>query len=201
MPVILTEPAILETPSVAPRRKKWTREEVDFLATTELFMGARYELIEGELIDKMAQGRPHSNRTWEIVILLGEIFGVRKVQHDVPIDVAPEDNPTSAPEPDVIVLTKDFASITGRFPSPEEIALLVEVCDSSLAFDRSTKADLYARAGIADYWTFDIQGRRLIVHREPWDGHYRSAIAYDVNESVAPLACPDKPFAVRAAFP
>jgi hypothetical protein len=50
---------------------------------------------------------------------------------------------------------------------PEEIALIVEVSDSSLRFDLTVKATLNARAGIGDYWVLDIPGWRLIVHRDP----------------------------------
>ncbi len=85
-------------------------------------------------------------------------------------------------------------------PRPEDLELVVEVSDTSLAFDLTTKAVLYARAGIQEYWVLDIQGCRVMVHREPVAGRYRAIVAYGENESVAPLAAPEKPFHVADVF-
>ena len=69
--------------------------------------------------------------------------------------------------------------------------LVVEVADSTLRFDRSVKARLYAHAGIVEYWVYDVNGERLIVYLDPRDGEYQSIQAYGKDESVAPLAAPD----------
>src|ERR1700678_623537 len=89
------------------------------------------------------------------------------VQQGAPIDVSPEDNPSNEPEPDIIVLNRDFLNFRSANPSPQDLHLVVEVADTTLNFDLTTKAALYARAGVADYWVLDVNGRRLIVHREP----------------------------------
>jgi Uma2 family endonuclease len=81
------------------------------------------------------------------------------------------------------------------------LRLVVEVADSTLGFDLRTKAALYARAGIAEYWVLDIAGRRMIVHRNPQAGTYVSVAAYNEDESVAPLAAPDSCFRIRDTFP
>jgi len=107
-----------------------------------------------------------------------------------PIDVAPEDNPTNEPEPDVIVLKRQLSHF-----------LVVEIADTSLNFDLTTKAALYARAGIAEYWVLDVTGRRLLVHRDPKSSEYASIVAYGERESVAPLAAPQAEFRVADAFP
>ena len=78
---------------------------------------------------------------------------------------------------------------------------MVEVSDTSLAFDLTTKAGLYARAGVAEYWVADINGRRIIVHREPSGGKYRLVSAYSEQESIAPLAVAQSEFRVADAFP
>ncbi len=111
------------------------------------------------------------------------IFGGRFVETEPSIDVAPEDNPTSEPEPDLIVLTKpswEFASN----PTPADIRLLVEVSDTTLDFDQKKKALLYARAGIAEYWLLDVKKRSLLVHREPVGGEYQSVRTYSEQEPV-----------------
>lgn len=127
-------------------------------------------------------------------------FGERSVLQGAPIDVAPEDNPTSEPEPDLVVLNRDLSHFKSDRPAPKDLRLVIEVADTSLGFDRTTKAALYARAGIVEYWILDIEGRRMIVHRDPQAGQYTSIAAYSFDESVAPLASPESLLSVAEAF-
>jgi Uma2 family endonuclease len=76
----------------------------------------------------------------------------------------------------------------------------VEVSDTSLAFDRTTKASLYSRAGFVEYWVLDVNARRLIVHREPMPDGYRSIVAFGESEKVAPLASPDRELSIGDLF-
>jgi Uma2 family endonuclease len=78
---------------------------------------------------------------------------------------------------------------------------VVEIADTSLAFDLTIKSALYARAGIVEYWVLDVPGRRLIVHREPQGGQYHSVTAYNDQESVAPLGAADSIFQAQTVFP
>jgi Uma2 family endonuclease len=163
----------------------------------------RVELIEGELIDKMGKNRPHVNTAALLTAWLIQVFGGLRVNAEAPIDVAPEDNPTNQPVPDLIVLTRnyiasDFRSTT---PQPTDLDLVIEIADTSLAFDLTVKAALYARAGIVEYWVLDVPGRRLIVHRDPQSGQYGSVTAYNEQEGVAPLGAPSSTFQVRNVFP
>src|SRR5450432_2069502 len=195
MPTTVTDlPAQL-----GPPRKRWTRSEYEELPSI-LLDGQRLELIEGELIYKMGKKPPHVNS----VALLGDwlvaVFGARCVLQEAPIDVASEDNPSSEPEPDLLVLKRDMAHFTRRKPRPDDLHLVVEVADSTLGFDLRTKAALYARAGIVEHWVLDVAGRRMIVHRDPQRGRYASVGAYAADESVAPLAAPDSSLRVSDAF-
>jgi hypothetical protein len=123
------------------------------------------------------------------------------VEGPTPIDVAPEDNPTSEPEPDVIVLTRPLTEFTTASPRPEEIRLLVEVSDATRFFDRGIKADLYARAEIVEYWSLDLVKRELSVFREPVSGSYQKVTVYGEAESVASLAAPERPILISALLP
>ncbi len=103
------------------------------------------------------------------------------------IDLHPQDSPTSIPEPDVIVLTgsiREFSALA----RPHELQLVAEVSSSSLAFDMTTKARLYARSEIQEYWILDVEARRLLVYREPTESGYGSIEAYGSEEFVSPLA-------------
>ncbi|MBV9938607.1 MAG: Uma2 family endonuclease, partial [Acidobacteriaceae bacterium] len=131
------------------------------------FDGQSLELVEGELISKMGKKRPHVNSSTLLAIWLMQTFGPLFVNQEAPIDVAPEDNPTNEPQPDVIVLKRELSYFLAANPQPEDLQLVVEVADTSRNFGLTTKAALYARAGIGEYWVLDVPGRRLLVHREP----------------------------------
>jgi Uma2 family endonuclease len=166
-----------------------------------LFDQERVELIDGELISKMGKKRPHVDTATLLLEWLIQVFGGRFVNSEAPIDVAPEDNPTNEPVPDMIVLNRSYSGFRSATPQPKDLQLVVEVADTTFTFDTTVKAALYARAGIVEYWVLDVTGHRLVVHRDPQDGRYRSIAAFSEQESVAPLAAPDSAFQVGAAFP
>ena len=184
MPTPLTNlPTQLKVP-----RKLWTRAEYETLSAPDLDL--HLELIEGELIDKKGKPWSHVISVVSLHEWLSAVFGFWHVALSAPIDVAPEDNRRNEPEPDLIVLPQDTFRFRRHNPRPEDVSLVIEVADKTLVFDLTTKADLYARAGIADYWVLDIAGRRMLVHREPNADRYTSVIAYAADEGVAPLAAP-----------
>ena len=195
---------LLEMPSapppLVPARKRWTRAECATLEASGLFEQESVELVQGELLTKMGKKRPHVNTFTLVNAWLIDVFGVTFLNVEAPIDVAPEDNPINEPVPDLIVLAQPSSTFQ-RNPGPQDRRLVVEIAHSSLTFDLSTKAALYARAGILEYWVADIERRRIIVHRQPDAGRYQSVIAYSDRESVAPLAAPDREFPVASAFP
>jgi Uma2 family endonuclease len=186
----------LRNESAYPPHKRWTREECAALERAGLVELHRYELIEGELIQKVGKHYRHMRALLLVCNWLRRVFGDLFVVQESSIDVAPQDNTASEPEPDAIVLARSFLELSTR-ARPEEIRLLVEVADSTLTFDLTGKAALYARALIPEYWVLDINSRRLIVHLDPSEGHYRSIQAYSEAESLSPRAAPSE--SVRAA--
>ncbi|MFN7923586.1 MAG: Uma2 family endonuclease [Bryobacteraceae bacterium] len=180
--------------------KTWTREELAVLESTGVFEGTHYELIDGELIDKMGKKRPHVRATDNLRTVLTALFGRRMVEQEVPIDVASDDLRKNEPEPDVIVLRAPHDDMASN-PQPVEIVLLVEVADTTLRQDLRTKSTLYARAGIPEYWVLDLNGRGLHVLRDPAEGAYRTRLEFHESDSVAPLAKPESPISVAALLP
>lgn len=179
-------------------RKRWTRAECEQLS--EVFDQRHLELVEGELIDKRGKKRPHTNSQTLLYGWLIGVFGIGLVNSGAPIDVAPEDNPTNEPVPDMIVLKRDTSCYMEGNPRPEDLQLVIEVADSSLSLDLTAKAALYGRARIADYWVLDIAGRSMIVHRDPGEGLYRSVASYGLEDHVAPLAAPTAFLRIGDAF-
>lgn len=199
MPTAVTE-VLTQAPPPEPPRKRWTRAECSTLEAAGVFDQQPVELIEGELISKMGKKRPHIHTLALLVGWLIEVFGAPFVNTEAPVDVAPQDNPTNEPQPDAIVLRRSYKGFSSTVPGPKDLELIVEVSDTSLVFDLTAKAALYARAGISEYWVVDIQGRRVVVHRQPKGGRYRSIVAYGQDESIAPLAAADKLFRVADVF-
>lgn len=190
-------PYLQNTPEPSPHRKRWTRAEYDFLVRSELLASERYELIEGELLSTMGQGRMHVITVTLLTAWLGVLFGALRIQSQMPIDVSTEDIPNNVPEPDAAVLLLPVTEYRDRNPGPADILLVAEVSEATLNFDLRTKAALSARAGISEYWVFDLPGRRLLMHREPREGRYEQINAYAEHEMVSALAAPDS--AVRVA--
>lgn len=194
-------PSAVEVPTLSspPAHKLWTREECEQLQEAGLLDPQRYELIEGELVLKVPKGYQHMLAVVHLVALMHQIFGPYHVLPEGTINLNPEDHPKSAPEPDITVMRCPMAEL-GAPPSPDDILLAVEVSGSSFVYDMTTKASLYARAGIREYWVVDFEARRVIVHRQPEEGKYRDLAAYRGDETIAPLAAPDRTIVVDELF-
>lgn len=185
-------------PESSPLSVRWTRDDCARLEQAGVLSG-RYELVEGS-INRMGQNMRHANVVRLCWRTLFGLFGDEFVVSQTSIDVRPEDNPTNEPMPDVIVLTRS-ADQFDNYPKPEEIRLLVEVSDTTLRYDLSTKAGLYARAGIKEYWVVSVQDRNVTVLRDPRDGHYQDVKTLAESEALAPLATPDSPILISQLFP
>lgn len=167
-----------------------TLTEYDRMIAGGVFQAAqrrRIELIRGELRDMNPIGSLHEVvvdrlTEWSFENLPRGRAWVR-VQNSIGL---PELE--SAPEPDVAwVARRDYSR--GR-PVGGDVLLVIEVADSSLAYDRGEKADLYATAGIADYWLVNLPGRTIEVRRDPAGGRYRTLRTFSGDEPVHPLAVP-----------
>jgi Uma2 family endonuclease len=103
------------------------------------------------------------------------------------------------PEPDVAVVTAypdDPKAYESRHPTSEETLLVVEIADSTLAFELGEKARMYSRRGLKELWVVDLQGHRSIVHREPASDGYAKVTTITHGQTIVPLAFPDVTFTV-----
>jgi Uma2 family endonuclease len=154
-------------------RKRFTREEFDRLTESGFFKGHRYELIDGDLVDKMGQKPPHASAIRLVLAWLTRIFTDGRIQVQLPIEVSAADHERTLPEPDFAILAEIKPEFTKRHPRGDELLLAIEVADTSAAFDLSRKAVLYAAAGVPEYWVLDLSRRILVVHRQPSAAGYR----------------------------
>jgi Uma2 family endonuclease len=85
-------------------------------------------------------------------------------------------------------------------PLPQETLLIIEVSDSTITFDSGEKAQLYAHAGIREYWIIDIQETSVIVHSDPSEAGYASVVVHRSKESIRPAAYPSATLSLAWLF-
>ena len=133
----------------------------------------RVELIEGELIAMSPIGSEHAGTvnalTRRLVQAVGE-RGVVAVQNPVQLD------DLSEPQPDFAVLRPRPDDYRRATPRPNEVLLLIEVADSSLAYDRNVKRSLYARHGIPEFWIVNLVAGEVEVCRSPAGDEYTAVL-------------------------
>jgi hypothetical protein len=100
-----------------PPRKRFTREEVDRLSELGFFDGCRYELIDGDLIDKMGQNPPHARATQLVLTWLAGVFGTQCIRVQLPLEASPADQKRSLPEPDLAVLAQTSPNTANGTPA------------------------------------------------------------------------------------
>lgn len=153
--------------------------------------GAAIELIDGVLVhkdrsasgeDPMSIGKDHRL----VVSLLGELDADLAqrgchMQTQNPLSLSPYDEP----EPDGAILRGRPRTYADRVPGAADVGSVIEVADSSLAYDRKTKLALYARAGIAQYLIVNLLGRCIELYEQPRpDGSYGQIVVSRVGETV-----------------
>jgi Uma2 family endonuclease len=183
-----------------PDRHRFTRAEYHRFAELDFFgFERRCELIDGDIIDKMGQKEPHPSLVIRLLFALASIFGQAHVRSQSPIVLTNE----SEPEPDVTVTAQSdqVYVASGETPSASDVRLVAEVSVSTLQFDLSTKALLYSRAGIPEYWVVDAANRRLVIHRDPTPAGFASIVSLDDTQTVSPTAAPRASLRVADLLP
>jgi Uma2 family endonuclease len=174
------------------RQRRWSKAEYYRLGELGFFPGERVELIEGRIMVQSPQNAPHWSATERVRARLEQAFGAGfLVRMQGPIDLGQ----TTEPEPDIAVVTGSLANYTQAHPTTA--VLIVEVSDTTLSYDRRRKGNLYARAGVADYWIIDLVHRRLEVYRapvpaanRPYGHRYSSRTDLTPPAAISPLALP-----------
>ncbi|MEG4343180.1 Uma2 family endonuclease [Microcoleus sp. A003_D6] len=179
--------------------RKWTVKEYQKLGEMGFFHPEeRVELIEGNIIKMSAKGTAHTSATRRTATLLRHLLeNQAAVYTQDPIAL----DDSSEPEPDIAVVRIDPFDYATHHPTPSEIYLIIEVADSSLAYDREIKAKIYARSGIADYWVLNVGDRQLHVFREPTENGYQSELILGETASISPLQFPAFNIAIQAMLP
>ena len=166
-------------PLASPDVYRFTIDEYERMAG--LLDDARVELIDGYLVRKMPKKPPH-------------IWSVRCIVEAMPSLLPPgwtwwKEDPIripdfDEPEPDVAVLRGSAGDYRGRIPGASDVALLIEVAETSLVRDRGEKLAAYARGGIPVYWIVNLIDRQVEVYTGPGSNGYSSRIDFTVGQQV-----------------
>jgi Uma2 family endonuclease len=175
-----------------PRTRLWTRAEFYRMAEEGWFRGQRAELIEGRVMVQSPQKWLHASTVDRVAEVVRKPWPAGRcwVRMQLPISFGA----ASDPEPDVSVVAGKREDYRDH---PTTALLLVEVSDSTLIYDQTDKASLYARSGIADYWIVNLVGRQLEVYRGPevdttslHSHRYGQVAVLSASDHVTPLAFP-----------
>jgi Uma2 family endonuclease len=170
--------------SLAERQRPLRREEFERLIDAGAFQNERVELIHGIIVQMSPQKEPPAvvvqilNR-----VLMPPLAGRADVRVQLPFAAGEHE----LPEPDLAVVS------LARFgaPRPDRAFLIIEVADSSLEHDRTVKAEVYASAGVSEYWVVNIPDRTIEVHTEPSRGAYTRLTPYRAGQRLSPAAFAD----------
>lgn len=173
-----------ETPAPVGPAKRWSTAEFDrLLAEGFLREGSRAYLWDGAIIEPMAENPPHINAVANLYrILMSRLADDSWTINQVnPIALADG----FKPQPDLAVLQGPRDRYEARIPNPADVALLVEVSDSTNAKDAGEFLRKYAEAGIILYWIVNIPGRRVEVYSDPLGASgYQVRQTYSLDDQV-----------------
>ena len=177
------------------KRRKFTVAEYYRMAEAGILAdGERVELIDGVIFTMPPMGNWHlgsigvSNR-----FFVSRFFETAFVLPQCPLRLGE----MSLPEPDIALLRFDENNYLDRLPGPDDVYLLVEITDTTIAHDRGRKQRLYARHGIPEYWIVNRRAAAVEVFRQPTPQGYAEVTQFTPGHTIAPLALPAVPVAVN----
>lgn len=148
----------------------------------------RVELIDGEIVEKMTIGPRHNacvNSAVHAFVYAVAERAIVQAQGSFHLSFLSE------PEPDIVLLRPRADYYAKALATPLDVLLVVEVADSSLAFDCDHKRPLYAEAGIGEFWLVDLTTNSVFRHRDPDGRAYRTVERHTRGETLAPVLLPE----------
>lgn len=150
-------------------RAKWSIADYHRMIEAGILCDRSVELISGEIIEVSPEGPTHRFINVKLVKYLQNLLrGKAEIYESHPITLN-----DSEPEPDIAIVKSPDARYRDRHPYPEDIYWLIEIADSTIVKDREIKQQIYARAGILEYWIIDVNKRELIVYLKPLGEAYQ----------------------------
>lgn len=181
--------------TMAVVRKRFSTAEYEQIVAAGIFgEDERFELLEGEIVAMSPLGPQHSatvTRLTELFYGNGNPDITIRVQDPIRL------NDYSSPQPDIAIVHRRDDRYAGGHPEPEDVLLLIEVSESSLAYDRDVKLPHYARAGIAEVWLVALLPQSVEVYRAPNNDGYGEKRTMQRGDTLAPIHLPGATFPVE----
>ena len=185
---VMLEPHLVPDEIAPGEIRRMHVDEYMRLAEAGCFEDEKVELLEGVVVEMSAQGVEHRH----LLTLFTRLLARRLPDH---LMVTPQCTyripPYSAPEPDFTINTA--ASVWLKQISA---VWVIEVAITSQRRDRGLKAQIYAKAGILEYWVVDGAKEVVYIHLDPSPDGYRSVIRYGSTDPIAPRAIPELTFSL-----
>ncbi len=164
------------------KRRRFTVDEYHRMAEAGILgEDDRVELIDGEIVAMSPIGSRHAAVVSRAAETLARAAGGRAiVRPQCPILV----DDWSEPQPDLALARPRHDYYGAEHPGPADVLLVVEVADTSLEYDRDTKAPRYAQAGIPELWIFDLHRWQVLAYQEPSRDGYRLTRVYRPGETL-----------------
>ncbi|MEZ0347490.1 MAG: Uma2 family endonuclease [Thermus sp.] len=141
----------------------------------------RLELVEGDLLEMSPIGKRHAAKVARLTAHFAPLTPTRALLYvQSPLVLG-----SSELYPDVALLKPRPDFYEEALPEGKDALLVVEVADTSLRYDLTTKLPLYARSGVPEVWVVDLEGGRLLVHRHPEGGAYREVEALGAGKRLS----------------
>ena len=183
----------MEKATPQPARYQFTVDEYYRMGDMGIFKDHRVELIEGTIIDMSPINSIHASLVDKLANWLSRLHaGQVIVRSQNPLRLSS----TSEPEPDITILDFDPHFYAGGHPGPDKAQLVIEVSDTSLAYDRETKGNLYARHELSEYWIVNIPDKQLECYTTPRRGAYQNKEIKTGQDRVSAQWLPDTTVAV-----
>ena len=200
---ILVETTVREVSREEPLPVRWTKKEYHYLAELGMSEGKRTEFLEGEIIEMPTMKSPHATALELVYNVMREAFARRyAVRSQSPIELDEDFEVV----PDVFVIegnARDF-----RNALPQTANLIIEISDTTISYDRSRKASLYAKFSIQDYCILNLKNQTLEIYRRPvldentfYGFGYEEKLTFDNTKEVSPLAMSDAKIKVADLLP
>lgn len=141
----------------------------------------RLELIQGEIIDMAPIGPNHAGHIMRLTNYLAPLIHTRAI---INVQNPLQLGDLSEPQPDFLLLKPTPEFYCSRHPTAQDVLLLIEVADSSLAFDQNQKLRLYAMHSIPEYWLLNLNEACLEVYRKPRGEVYAEKITLISSDSI-----------------
>ena len=155
-------------PQAAPGQKLWTADELEELrAGGILDPDTTYELIDGILYAMAGMNTPHYRASVNCMQLLMD--GLSREQYLITQELPVRLSPMNEPKPDLCVLRGSRSDLLGRDAplGADDVAVVIEISDSSYRHDSTTKLSVYALERLPEYWIVNIPERTVEVHTGP----------------------------------